>query len=133
MADETGLIVTYQQDSKQQRGRLGRNGGDVNELELEHKDDLKDMISGGPRGAQRHSTDHTVGLGRARRGPRPWCCTQPDPDRRLGRLTHYQTHIYPATYVDGRLRPAGATTPPWSTRPAYLYTKRRAPELTDGS
>ena len=50
MANQIGLVTTYQQDFNDILSALGRNGGHVDALSSDYKDDMKDMLSGGPNG-----------------------------------------------------------------------------------
>ena len=132
MADQTGLIVTYQQDFDNVVAALGRNGGDVNALNSSYKDDLKDMISGGPDGLR--NVINTINTRQVASSPGAKAMVLYFSQILTDQLGYdpYQTHIYPAAYVDG----AYAQQDYYAAlvdQAAYLYTNVEHLNFTDGS
>jgi Bacterial Ig-like domain (group 3) len=132
MADQVGLVVTYQQDFDNIVAALGRNGGDVNALNSGDKDDLRDMISGGPDGLR--NVINTINVHQVANSPGAKAMVLYFSQILTDQLSYdpYQTHVFPAAFVDAGSAQQGYYAA-LLDQAAYLYTNVEHLDFTDGS
>jgi hypothetical protein len=131
MGVQIGLVNTYDQDYQAIVTALGQNGGRVDALSSSLKDDMRDMLSGGPSGIR--NIINTMNVLEA--GDQPGAKAMVSFFSQI--LTDkqgydpYQTHIFPAAFVNGAAAQQGYYAA-IIERAVYIYSNVAHLDFTDG-